>query len=63
MENSAEALPITKRQVRGFVDRLADLHYDQLGHSGYMICQCQLAVILRDMTKAAADNRGRRRKR
>lgn len=53
---------VSKKVIRNFVDELAAVHYNQLSHSGYYMCTCALAQILRKMAEVAKDNRGRRRK-
>lgn len=49
--------PITKQALREFVGRLAEVHFEQCPH-GYMRCTCKFSAILRDMIKAAEDQRG-----
>jgi hypothetical protein len=48
---------ISKKSLRDFVGRLATIHYAQCPH-GYMLCKCEFSAILRDMIKAAEDQRG-----
>lgn len=51
----------TKQVLRGFLDKLSTAHYEQLGHAAYTVCGCEFAKVLREMSKAARDERGRKR--